>query len=563
VVRGLRAFGAMRVLCVWPAFPVTYWGCEYTLRLLGKKAALPPLGLLTVAALLPRDWEVRLCDVNVRPLEAAELAWADVVFLSGMLIQRPSLEALATRARAQGKPVVIGGPYAATSPDEVAPFADCVVVGEAEELMPELVAALEGGGALPRRMQAPVRPDVTRSPTPRFDLIDTSAYQSIGLQFSRGCPFNCEFCDIIEIFGRTPRMKTAPQLLAELDAIYATGFRGAVFFVDDNFIGNKVQTRRLLPCVAAWMRTHGDPFFLYTEASLNLATDDALVDAMVAAGFGWVFIGIETPSPAALRETQKLQNTVVDAAAGVRKLTARGLEVMAGFIVGFDADDADAIERQREWIRSAPIPLAMVGLLQALPGTQLERRLEREGRLREMSGGELFGRTNFVTRLDEAALLGGYARLLADIYAPVAYFARASLTLELCPVEPSRFRLPLRQVLAWLVRSIWQQGVRSRYRAAYWRYLARVVRRCPRRLARGVGLALLGEHMIRYTAEDVLPRLARAVDEVHREGARAHVAAVTAAGDEGDLAPTALVGAERLRPRVGQPTARTPSSGTR
>ncbi len=539
----------MRVLCIWPEFPVTYWGCEYTLRLLGKRAALPPLGLLTVAALLPSRWQVRLCDTNVRALDPADLEWASVVFLSGMLIQRPSLEELAIAARACGKPVVIGGAYASTSPDAVAPFADCVVVGEAEELMPELVAAVESGAPLPRRLQAPMRPDVTRTPTPRYELLDPSAYQSIGLQLSRGCPFNCEFCDIIEIFGRTPRIKTAPQILAELDAIYATGFRGAVFFVDDNFIGNKVQTRRILPRVAAWMRAHGDPFFLYTEASLNLATDDGLIDAMVDAGFGWVFIGIETPSPQALRETQKLQNTVVDPDAGVRKLTARGLEVMAGFIVGFDADDAAAIERERDWIRRAPIPLAMVGLLTALPGTQLERRLLREGRLRELSGGEFFGRTNFVTRLDEAALLDGYARLLADIYAPAAYFERALRALALCPAERSRFRMPARQLLAWLGRSLWHQGVRSRYRAAYWRYLAQVARRCPRRLARAVGLALLGEHMIRYTAEDVLPRLRHARDELERERRSGRRFEPVAVHDEGERAPATLVRADRLHRR--------------
>jgi radical SAM superfamily enzyme YgiQ (UPF0313 family) len=535
----------VRVLLIWPAFPITYWGCEYTLGLLGKKAALPPLGLLTVAALLPSSWQIRLCDCNVRALADADLEWANVVFLSGMLIQRPSLEALATRARAAGKRVVVGGAYASTSPDAVAPFADCVVVGEAEDLVRELAFMLERGGPLPRRLQAPARPNVTSSPTPRYDLLDVGAYQSIGLQFSRGCPFNCEFCDIIEIFGRIPRIKTAEQVLAELDAIHATGFRGAVFFVDDNFIGNKVQTRRVLPRVADWMRAHDDPFFLYTEASLNLAVDDGLIDAMVDAGFGWVFIGIETPSPEALRETQKLQNTAVDAADGVRKLTARGLEVMAGFIVGFDADDAQAVEREREWIRRAPIPLAMVGLLTALPGTQLTRRLQREGRLRETSGGDFFVRTNFVTRLDEEELLAGYARLLADVYSPDAYFERAARTLELCPIERSRFRMPAAQTLEWLARSLWHQGVRSRYRGAYWRYLARVVRRCPRRLARAVGLALLGEHMIRYTAEDVLPRLARAIEEVRRERTHGPTAALRPASDV-DVTRDRLVRADDL-----------------
>lgn len=520
----------MRVLCIWPSFPTTYWGLEYALPLLGARSLLPPLGLITVAAMLPRSWEVRLCDLNVRELDPGELDRADVVFVSGMLIQRRSIEEVCALARAHSKPVVAGGPYATTSPDQLEPFADCVVCGEAEELMPELVKALEHG-PLPRRMQAHKRPDVTHTPVPRYDLLDVSAYQSIGLQFSRGCPFNCEFCDIIEIFGRVPRVKTVPQVLREFDAIHATGFHGAVFVVDDNFIGNKVEARRLLPELGRWMRAHEDPFLLYTEASLNLATDDGLIDAMVDAGFAWVFIGIETPSLEALRETQKLQNTAVDAMAGVHELTRRGLEVMAGFILGFDADDAGASTRLGEWIGRAPIPMAMVGLLTALPGTQLERRLRREGRLLDESSGAIVDRTNFVTHLDEPTLLGGYARLLAQIYSPAAYFDRCLRTLELCPEERNRFRPRPSQVITWLARALWRQGITSSYRRDYWRFLAQVARRCPKRLFRAIGVAFLGEHLIRYTAEDVLPRLEHARAEALR-APRRPLPAEEAADDE-------------------------------
>ena len=507
----------MRVLCVYPSFPKTYWGAEYSLALTGKKSMLPPLGLLTVAALLPASWPVRLADLNVRPLADADLDWADVVFVSGMLVQRQSLHAVARAARARGKRVVAGGAYASTSPDALASEVDCVVVGEAEELIGELVTALERGGPLPPRLEAAEYPDVkTAVPTPRYDLLDISAYQSIGVQWSRGCPFNCEFCDIIEIFGRRARTKTPAQLLVELDAIYATGFRGSVFVVDDNFIGNKTEARRLLPSLAAWMRAHGDPFYLYTEASLNLASDDALIDAMVDAGFSSVFIGIETPSDEALRHTQKLQNTTIDAAEGVRKLTARGLEVMAGFIVGFDTDDAGAIERQRFWIAASPIPLAMVGILIALPGTQLERRLEREGRLIHESGGDNFMRTNFVTTLDEEALLEGYARLLAQVYSVDGFYERGLRTLALCPVDPNRYRPSPGFALGCLARSVWQQGVRSRHRGAYWRFLARALVQSPRRFGRAVGLAINAEHMVRYTDEEVLPRLRASIAEARR-----------------------------------------------
>jgi len=506
----------MRVLCVYPSFPKTYWGAEYSLALTGRKSMLPPLGLLTVAALLPRHWEVRLADLNVRPLDPAALDWADVVFVSGMLIQRDSLHAVARAARARGKPVVAGGAYASTSPDALAPEVDCVVVGEAEELIGALVAALESDGPLPARLEAPEYPDVKTVPVPRYDLLEISAYQSIGVQWSRGCPFNCEFCDIIEIFGRRARTKTPDQLLRELDAIHATGFRGSVFVVDDNFIGNKTEARRLLGPLRDWMRAHRDPFYLYTEASLNLATDDALIDAMVAAGFSTIFIGIETPSDEALRHTQKLQNTTVDAEEAVRKLTARGLEVMAGFIVGFDTDDAQAVERQRVWIGRSAIPLAMVGLLIALPGTQLERRLEREGRLIHDSGGDNFMRTNFVTALDEVHLLEGYARLIAEIYSPDKFYERGLRSLELCPVDPSPFRFSAGVALGCVLRSLFHQGVVGRHRGAYWRFLARALWRTPRRFARAFGLAINAEHMIRYTEEEVLPRLRASLAEARR-----------------------------------------------
>jgi radical SAM superfamily enzyme YgiQ (UPF0313 family) len=518
----------MKILCVHPPFAASYWGMEYSRCMVDKAGQLPPLGLLTVAALLPRAWEVRLCDMQVEPLRDADLAWADVVFLSGMLVQRAALLGVARRARAAGKTVVCGGPYASALPDEVEPEVDCVVVGEAEELMSTLCAAI-AAGQLPRRLVAERRPDVALSPLPRYELLGSRRYHSMGVQWSRGCPFSCEFCDIIELYGRKPRYKTEVQLLAELDAIYKIGHRGAVFIVDDNFIGNKAAAKSLLRALKAWMAARGCPFDLYTEASINLAEDDELLDLMVAAGFSQVFIGIETPSKEALRETHKLQNAKVDLDAAVRTIAARGLEVMAGFIVGFDADDGAAVARQREWILRSPIPLAMSGFLMALPGTQLERRLKREGRLRHGAGGDNFSRPTFVTRHDEAELLEAYAQLLEEIYEPRNLYARGSRSMDLCPKDPRAYRRPFADNMRFLFASIWFQGLRGRHRAEYWRFLARTLLRSPGRIGRAVALAIQEAHLYRYTHDDVLPALRRAIAAARAEAAAARAEAVPVA----------------------------------
>ncbi len=512
----------MKILCVSPAFPETYWGQERALRLIGKRALLPPLGLLTVAALLPREWEVRLVDMNVRPLDDADLAWADAVFLTGMLVQRPSMLEVASRARAAGKIVVAGGPHVTATPDAVAPYVDCIVVGEGEELIAPLCTALLGGrAALPARFTASQRPDLKRLPPPRYDLLDIEAYHVIGVQWGRGCPFRCEFCDIVELFGRSPRTKEPAQLCRELDALLATGFRGSLFVVDDNFVGNRKETLALLGPLGAWMRAHGFPFQIFTEASIDLAGCDEMIAGMVAAGFDCVFVGIETPSPAALRETHKTQNLAVDLNEAIDKLIRSGLDVMAGFIMGFDADDAAALDRQREWILRSPIPQAMMGILTALPGTQLERRLVREGRLVERASGETFGRANFKTMLPEPTLLQTYRDALEQIYRPEAYFDRCMRALELRPQSASTFSLPWRYALRCVLSSIWLQGVTGNYRKSYWRFMGRVLRRAPRRIARAVALAIAGEHMIRYTAEAVLPRLDLAIEDARREESEA------------------------------------------
>jgi len=504
----------MRALLVYPQFPVTYWGFQHGLEVIGKRASLPPLGLVTVAASLPRDWELRLVDLNVRELLDAELAWAEVVLTGGMLVQADSIRELVRRAHVAGRRIVVGGPAPTTTP-ELFDEADIVFRGELEGRTADLVSAIKEGQTV--RLDAPPGyPDISETPVPRFDLLDLASYASMSIQYSRGCPFRCEFCDIVAIFGRRPRVKSSAQILAELDALDRLGYRGTLFFVDDNFIGNRPAVRTLLPELLQWQETHGRPFELYTEASLDLAGDPALTQEMVAAGFTAVFVGIETPSREALSAVHKTQNLRVDVPDAVERLTRAGLEVMGGFIVGFDSDGPAIFEAQRQLIQALPIPLAMVGLLIALPGTALQRRLEAEGRLRERTDGDHFGRPNFAPVMDEEALLSGYRGLLADLYSPEAYYRRCEAYVDRVGPTPSGGGVSARDV-QHLLRSLIGIGVRSPRRLLYWRLLLRTLLRAPRQLKWAVTHAVMGEHVVRYTEEHVLPRLERALAEVRAD----------------------------------------------
>ncbi|WP_242334839.1 MULTISPECIES: B12-binding domain-containing radical SAM protein [Anaeromyxobacter] len=506
----------MRALLVQGSTPPTYWGYGHSLPFIRKDAALPPLGLATLAAHLPASWELRLHDEHLEALPDELLRWADAVLVSGMLVQAPSMRAVLARARALGKVTVAGGPAPTIAPERF-PEAAHVFQGEAEGRLERLVAAVERPGAHDRVLSpsGEGRPDLALARVPRFDLLALDRYASHAIQVSRGCPFSCEFCDIIEVFGRVPRVKSAAQVLAELEALHRLGARGPLFLVDDNFIGNRRAAARLLPELARWQAEHGRPFDLYTEASLDLATLPELLAAMVDAGFSAVFVGIETPDRAALQEAGKRQNLRVDPAEAVRRLTAAGLEVFAGFIVGFDADDAGTFARQRAFIQALPIPRAMVGTLTALPGTALWRRLAREGRLRAESTGDQFGETNFEPAMGDLELLEGYRRLLAELYDEDAYFRRCALHLALAPMRPS----PLRPgSLATLARTLWRLGLRGSRRRHFWRLVGQALRLGPAALPRAVTLAVLGEHLVRYTHEEVLPRLDRQLAALRAAG---------------------------------------------
>ncbi len=482
----------MKILLLYPEFPDTFWSFKHALAFVGKKASLPPLGLLTVAAMLPVDWSKRLVDINVRNLEDADLDWADYVFISAMTVQRSAVHRLVARCKAAGVPIVAGGPLFQSEHEQFADI-DHFVLNEAEATLPNFLADLANGCAK-RFYMAKGFPDIEESPRPMWELLDIKRYGSMGIQFSRGCPFNCDFCNVTALFGHTSRIKSSQQIIAELDDLYALGWRGDVFFVDDNFIGKKTFLKQeLLPALMAWRRgKNGNMFF--TEASINLADDAVLMDMMVEAGFNRVFIGIETPDDKCLAECSKAQNQNRDLAADVRRMQRAGLQVQAGFIVGFDHDGPSIFQRQIDFIQQTGIVTAMVGLLQAPPGTQLFRRMKEAGRiLGESSGDNVDGTTNIMPSMGMDALQDGYHSILLHIYAPKHYYARVKTFLR--EYRPPRRRRHLRfsQILG-MVRSFYRLGIVGKERYQYWRLLLWTQFRCPRLFPEAIILAIYGYH---------------------------------------------------------------------
>ena len=482
----------MHILLVSPENPRTFWNFDEVVRMAGCRAAFPPLGLLTVAAMLPERWTLELVDMNVRPLTDEAIARADAVLLSAMIVHEPSVRRILARCRDAERPVVAGGPLFTTGAERF-PEADCCVIGEAEELIPELVAHLEAG-TLPPRLEAPRRPDVSRTPRPRWDLVRARDYLMLSVQASRGCPFDCEFCDITAVYGRTPRVKSPPQFIGELEAAVATGHRGPIFVVDDNFIGHRPRAKALLREVIRWRAATGVRNSLVTEASMNLVDDPELLELMVQAGFRSVFIGIESPDERSLTECRKVQNTRRDLIESVRTIHRAGMQVMAGFIVGFDADEEDVFERQRRFIQDAGVVTAMVGLLTALPGTRLFTRLTAEGRIVGQSTGDNLSTViNFEPRLDRDVLVDGYRRLMQELYAPASYYQRVARFLEDYRPAGVAGRRSVKDVRAF-VHSLWTLGLASPGRMAYWRFVARAATRHPRAFAEAMDLAIRGHH---------------------------------------------------------------------
>ncbi len=487
----------MKVLLVYPEYPDTFWSYKHVLSFVGKRATFPPLGLLTVAAMLPPDWDKRLVDVNTRRLADEDLAWADLIFIGAMIVQKEGAKAIIARAKAAGKTVVAGGPVFTTQPEQFEGV-DHFVLDEAEVTLPAFLADFERGEAKPM-YTSDQRPDITRSPMPLWSLLRIKDYVAMAVQFSRGCPFECEFCDIVMMNGRVPRTKTPEQLLAELDTLHAVGWRGQVFIVDDNFIGNKVAVKRLLPKLAAWQQAHRYPFTLLTEASMNLADDEQLMSMMSAANFSKVFLGIETPSIESLNECGKFQNAGRNLAAAVETIHAHGMQVMGGFIVGFDSDSEGIFDAQIQFIQQVGIVVAMVVVLTALPRTRLWKRLKAENRLLcDSLGGSTTGHLNFVPHMDRETLIVGYQRILSTLYSRMEYYARIHTLLRHYR-HTARAHVTLTDVRA-LFQSLVRIGLFSRSRFLYWRLLLSTLFTCRRALPVAVDLAISGLHFERIAA---------------------------------------------------------------
>lgn len=492
----------MRVLLIYPVFPQSFWSFEKALELLDRKAMLPPLGLITVAAILPQDWEFKLVDRNVRDITAEEWDWADLVILSAMIVQKQDFLTQIQTAKRYGKIVAVGGPYATALPQEAqAAGADFLILDEGEITLPLFVEAIQRGDTSGLIRANGDRPDVSITPIPRYDLLEFDAYDNMSVQFSRGCPFQCEFCDIIVLYGRKPRTKAPAQLLAELDYLYELGWRRSIFMVDDNFIGNKRNVKLLLKDLQQWMAAHDYPFHFSTEASVDLAQDQELMDMMVECNFNGVFLGIETPDEDSLALTHKYQNTRNSLLDAVDAIARTGLRVMAGFIIGFDNEKSGAGDRIVRFVEQSTIPIAIYSMLQALPDTALWHRLKKEGRLVEdIANINQTTLMNFVPTRPLEEVTREYLEGFWQLYEPDKYLDRTYR--HFLKLGAPRHKSRLRKVTWKVVRAFailcWRQGVVRPTRWKFWHHLFSIIRHNPGVWEHYLSVCAIGEHFFDY-----------------------------------------------------------------
>lgn len=484
----------MKALLVYPEYPVTYWGFQHALNFIHKKAAFPPLGLLTVAAILPDNFEKKLVDMNVEKLHDSDIMWADYVFISAMVIQKDSVRIVIDRCKKLGVKTIAGGPLF-TSEHESYDDVDHLILNEGEITIPIFLEDLKHGMAK-HLYTSKDWADLNKVPTPKWDLVNVNKYASLNIQYSRGCPFNCDFCNITSLYGNIPRTKSPAQVLAEMDAIYNSGWRGTVFFVDDNFIGNKRKiVEEVLPALTEWMEKYSYPFTFLTEASINIADDENMMTMMVNAGFNSVFIGIETPDEASLAECKKTQNKNRDLIACVKKIQRFGLEVQGGFIVGFDSDDPSIFSRMIKFIQDSGIVTAMVGLLNAPKGTKLYQRLSKEGRITEEFSGDNTNYTmNFDPKMDKSVLVKGYKKIVTTLYSPKYYYERVyNFLKEFDAGKPASAVFNAMNIMAF-IKSVVRLGILGKERIYYWRLFFWSLFKHPKLFPLAIRFTIYGFH---------------------------------------------------------------------
>jgi len=488
---------SLNILLIYPKYTKTFWSFDNILGILGKKASFPPLGLLTISSMLPKSWNKKLVDVNVDNLNDSDIKWADFVFISAMIVQKDSTVQIIERVKKFGKPIAGGGPLFTTGWESL-PKVEHLFIGEAEDTIKEFIDDFNNNSLKPC-YQSSKFPDISNVPVPDWNLINIFRYHSMCIQYSRGCPFNCEFCDVVVLNGRNPRTKSTKQVILELETLYKAGWRGGIFFVDDNLIGNKSKLKNeILPAIISWQQEKRYPFSFNTQVSINLADDENLINLLVNAGFTTVFVGIETPDEAGLEECNKYHNTNRDLVSSVKKLQNAGLEVQGGFIVGFDSDTPSIFQRQIEFIQKSGIVTAMVGLLSALPKTRLYKRLFESKRIiSEASGNNTAVSTlNFIPKMDSKVLFNGYRKILETIYNPKDYYER--IKTFLMEFKPPKIRFKTIRIKKFHIKalfsSIWLLGIKGRGRRHFWKLLLWVAIRYPGLFPYAIGYSLAGIH---------------------------------------------------------------------